>query len=208
MSLKAQVTKWLRLLTKAATWKRVEGTKTLLEIILILAAAGWAVARLTEGELFSFLAPKAQVTGELKWYPSSKGSCQAEYEIEFKNIGNVPVKVENIRLRSWSLNEPNIPSQTRVWLLDPMNFRGEKLSDDSPKRMNVRYAPGASDKQGFSFIVKRSDVKMVLFKIDMWRKGETVTDGDGTWSDYRWDWVCAEGPPDIRDTRETKTPTP
>ena len=177
--------------------KVVEVVKTVLEIIAIIVAGWWAYTRFTEEDAPS-LVTRADLQGSLNWYDYSKDECQAEYEVEFRNIGKKLIDVAQVRISAWSLVEPiDSTPPKEVRLLDPLEIMSE-LPLVEPKdtdRLKHIYAPDERDTHGFSFIVKRSPGKKVLFKVDLWRK-EDIEKGrqEPYWSHWRWDWACGEGP--------------
>src|SRR5438477_8740795 len=97
-------------MSQKTSWsKMVEVVKTVLEIIAILVAGWWAYTRFRQGEAPSLM-QRADLQGNLMWFKDSKDACQAEYEVEFRNIGKVSIEVGRVRISAWTLTELNDPA--------------------------------------------------------------------------------------------------
>lgn len=197
-------------MSEKSGWSKIaEVVKTLLEIVAILVAGWWAYTRFRQEEAPS-LVQRADLLGNLMWYSDSRNACQAEYEVEFHNIGKVSIEVGRVRISAWTLGESNDPGPTNeIRLLEPLKMRsGLPLVEQTTDSLVGIYAPDERSKNGFTFLVSRSLEKRVLFKIDLWRK-EDVEKGisDPSWSEYRWDWVCGEYPKTLT-AKQSKGQTP
>jgi hypothetical protein len=123
--------------------------------------------------------------------------CEAEYGVEFKNIGRVSVEIGRVRLSVFSISKlDNLPQDKSLKLIDPENsIVAPALLQEETKRLSGVYAPDERDAEDFSFIVRRSRGSLILFKTELWKK-EDSAGGDPklAWRDFRWDWVCGENP--------------
>jgi hypothetical protein len=191
-------------------WKRFEKAKKILEVIAIFVAAWWAFTRFKQEEE-PLLATRADIQGNLDWNDYTKDTCQAEYEVQFQNIGKTPIEIGRVRLSVWTFDDPKEMTQTEnVRMLVPLKMPTEPplLQEDTDRLADV-YGPGESDKHGFSFLVKRSANKDILFKVELWPKGDSASyNKDPLWSDYRWDFVCGESPVALEKRLEEKANKP
>jgi hypothetical protein len=188
--------KILNLRRRLLTWKSVERAKDVLEILAIVVAGFWA------GSLYwNYEAPsnvtRADLQGSLKWYGRSKDVCEAEYEIEFKNIGKTQIDVGRVRLSAFPMSSLDDLSRAgNVKLIVPLNaISGPALIQEETDRLSEIYAPDERDIEDFSFIVKRSPGSLMLFKAEVWKREDSANSSAApSWQDFRWDWVCGENP--------------
>ena len=188
---------------ETGTWKWVERLRTLLEILAIIGGSLWGFTLWWNYERPSTV-PRGDIKGDLHWYAHTKDLCQAEYAVEFKNIGKIDVHVGRTIISAWTLPKLDELKQTEeIKLLDdPFQiFSGPPLMQHETKLLTGKFAPDERDTEGIPFIVKRSPPRLILFKVDMWKEGARESDNP-SWTDYRWDWVCGENP------SGTPSPTP
>lgn len=175
-------------------WTWVERGKDVLEILAIIIAGVWAITLYWSYESPSN-ATRVDLQGSLKWSKHSAEVCEAEYEVEFKNIGRIYVDVGRVRLSAFNMSRlADLPENKNVKLIDPENaITGGALIQEETERLSGEYAPEERDVEGFSFIVKRSRGSLVLFRLDVWDKEHSGdVNAKPTWHDFRWDWVCGE----------------
>jgi hypothetical protein len=178
---------------KTGWMKTVEVVKTIVEIIAIFVAGWWAYTRFIQEDTPS-LVQRADMEGNVSWYENSKDDCEGVYNIEFQNIGKVPIEVARARVSAWSLTENESEPAKEVKLLDPLSMRLQPaILEKETDRIEGTYAPGEKRKNAFSFIVSRSLERRVLFKIDLWR-AEDAQQADPYWYSYNWSWPCGEYP--------------
>jgi hypothetical protein len=184
---------------KSGGWDWLERFKTVVEIAAIFVGGWWAYTLFFEAEAPS-LNLRADINGSLTWYKISNDRCQAEYEIEFHNIGKRSVDVEQVCFHVWNLTElSKISQESQVIMLDPMTIRaGSPVLEKCTDRLVQKYEPDERNKNGFSFMVRRSPGKLMLFQVDISGKaGKQST----SWTDYRWDYVCEENPNESAEER-------
>jgi hypothetical protein len=178
---------------RQSRWRYAERLKTVLEILAILVAGLWAYTRFTEGEAPS-LVKRADMTGSVTWYAYSSGECHAEYEVEFHNIGKIPIDIRKARLGLWYLTETtqrDLLGVEKVKLLSPMDMReSPALLEIETARLTGKYAPDEKAKEGFSFVVKRAPGRRLLFAVALWDADSGAVGVKPTWDDWRWSWVC------------------
>ena len=184
-------------------WQWIYRLKTAMEILAIFVGAVWAGTLWYYYERPSNVA-RGDLRGELHWYAHTKDLCQAEYFVEFKNIGKVNVQIARAVVSAWTLPRLEDLKQTEeIRLLDdPFKvFSGPPVMTQPTQLLVGNFASDERESDGIPFIVKRSPPRLMLFKVDMWKEGFKEGD-DPSWSDYRWDWVCGENP----STTPTATP--
>lgn len=185
---------------KTGWMKIVDVVKTILEIVAICVAAWWAYTRFIQEDSPS-LVPRADIQGNLNWHANSSNDCEAYYEIDFQNIGKVPIEIGKVRVSAWALSDTDTAATAnQVKLLEPLRMRSmPPLLEHETERIRGVYAPSEKSKNGFSFLVPRSLNKRVLFKVDLWRQ-EDVQRNDPNWYSYHWSWPCGEFPKALNTT--------
>ena len=131
---------------------------------------------------------RADLNAKLGWEKKTDKQCQAEYEVQFQNIGKLPIKIEKSRISVWYLSEPT-KAASPVEYIDPLSMKQQQLFSEDNDRLNNDYAPGTKDSEGFSFVVQKANRRM-LFEIDIFGK-----DSNGKpehWHDFHWDNVCGD----------------
>jgi hypothetical protein len=181
-------------------WTR---TKILVEIGAVFVAGYWAFTRFNKDEAPS-LEERITIQGELKWQERSENDCFAQYNVKVENIGRTSIEVGNIRLSWWLLDEP--PAEKEISFFDPKAIVEGKTPMDQamPKYLVGSYAPSVSDTASLAFRVRKAPGRIMVLKLDV------MTDRSSPW-DYRWDYVCGEGPVrggKPRISRPTKSPSP
>jgi hypothetical protein len=177
-------------------WKWVERVKAILEILAILIAAGWAFTLYWNYDSPSNVM-RADLEGKLSWAGRSKDVCEADYEVTFKNIGRVSIDIGRVRLSAFSMSGlDDLPETVDLKLIDPSkSISGLPLIQEETDRMNGPYAPDERDVETFSFIVKRSRGREMLFMAEVWKKEDVAnSNAEPSWRDFQWDWVCGENP--------------
>lgn len=180
---------------KFVEWKFVEKFKVILEILAILTAGLWAysVFSSTESDL---LLPRRSLKAELFWFNKTENECQAEFRVEFQNIGKKNLDIGRVLVRSWFLKDTDSLGQyNNVKLIDPMKIiEGATTSYDLDEDLSGLYKPDEINTKGFLFAVRRYyDSKRVLFKVDLWQKEDVEKNiAESTWSFYTWDIICGE----------------
>lgn len=189
-ALKAGILKAL----KAVPWMVLLDTaKKLVEIAAIIVAAWWAYTRFIQEDSHS-LVQRADIQGNLRWSQHSKDDCEGFFDVEFQNIGKVPIEVARVRVSAWSLVADESEPPKGVKLLDPLSMLSKPpFLEKETDRMKGIYAPEVRRKHSLPFVVSRSLERKVLFKIDMWRP-EDVHRTYPNWYYYIWSWPCGENP--------------
>ena len=181
--------------TRLSRWRYVERLKVCLEIAAILTAGVWAYTRFTHDEAPS-LELRADLNGTLTWENVTREACQAEYEVNFQNIGKLPVTIAATQLSVWYLSDQKKTGKpTLVEYLDPINIReAQPLYSSQNKRLNGTYLPGEKDSEGFSFVVQNAHGRRMLFEIEIWSEEDAGRRPlpNATWHDFHWDYVCGE----------------
>ena len=181
--------------TRLSRWRYVERLKVCLEIAAILTAGVWAYTRFTHDEAPS-LELRADLNGTLSWENVTREGCQAEYEVNFQNIGKLPVTIAATQLSVWYLSDQKKTGKpTLVEYLDPINIReAQPLYSSQNKRLNGTYLPGEKDSEGFSFVVQNAHGRRMLFEIEIWSEEDAGRRPlpNATWHDFHWDYVCGE----------------
>jgi len=181
--------------TRLSRWRYVERLKVCLEIAAILTAGVWAYTRFTHDEAPS-LELRADLNGTLSWENVTREGCQAEYEVNFQNIGKLPVTIAATQLSVWYLSDQKKTGKPAlVEYLDPMNTReAQPLYSSSNKRLNGTYLPGEKDSESFSFVVQNAHGRRILFEIEIWSEEDAGRRPlpNATWRDFHWDYVCGE----------------
>lgn len=176
-------------------WKYVERLKVCLEITAILIAGVWAYTRFNHDEAPS-LELRADLGAKLGWEKVTSVQCQAEYEIQFQNIGKLPINVATTQLSVWYLEDPkNLSATSQVEYLDPMTMRVSSALYTKPnERFKGTYLPGEKDTEGFSFLVRNTPGKRMLFEIEIWSDSDAKKQPlpPPTWRDFHWDSVCGD----------------
>ena len=180
---------------ETSKWRLVERAKMVLEILAIIIAGLWAITLYLNYDAPSNVT-RADLQGDLKWYPRSKEVCEAEYEVEFKNIGRIPIDIGRVQLSVFPMDRlDHLPEGKKVGLIDPMQaISGPPFIQAPTDRMNAMYSPDERDVEGFSFIVKRAPGTLILFQVEVWKKEDGAVSNAKPWRDFRWDWVCGENP--------------
>jgi hypothetical protein len=182
-------------ITPLSRWRYVERLKLCLEIAAILTAGVWAYTRFIHDEAPS-LELRADLNGTLNWENVTREACQAEYEVNFQNIGKLPVTIAATQLSVWYLSDQKKTGKpTLVEYLDPMNIReAQPLYSSQNKRLNGTYLPGEKDSEGFSFVVQNAHGRRMLFEIEIWSEEDAGRRPlpNATWHDFHWDYVCGE----------------
>ena len=164
-------------------WKKLVDPKILPIVITLVAtivAGIWAVYTYFKKEMQEqFLyAKRVEFNGKLTWFDISNDFCQADYELEFKNIGKVPVTVGHSRVSAGFLrDEPKANRITKVELIDPLKIplESESIPRELTERLEGVYGPDERVKTTFSFFVPRTLGKKVLFKVALWAKNRAST---------------------------------
>ena len=181
--------------TRLSRWRYVERLKVCLEIAAILTAGVWAYTRFTHDEAPS-LELRADLNGTLSWENVTREGCQAEYEVNFQNIGKLPVTIAATQLSVRYLSDQKKTGKPAlVEYLDPMNMReAQPLYTSQNKRLNGTYLPGEKDSEGFSFVVQNAHGRRILFEIEIWSEEDAGRRPlpNATWRDFHWDYVCGE----------------
>jgi len=140
-----------------------------LEIVAILAAAAWALSRLYVEDAPG-LGERATIEAKLGWDQIGDQRCEADYEVQFQNIGKTNIKIQMGRLSVWRLSYPGgIAPTDLVTYIDPLTFRqGAPLYQREIDRFNQDYAPGIKDSEGFTFLVKKEKDMRLLFQVELW----------------------------------------
>ena len=192
---------------KSGWMKTVEVVKTVVEIIAIFVAAWWAYTRFIQEDTPS-LVTRGDIQGTMNWYQNSTNDCEAAYQIEFQNIGKVPIDVSRVRVSAWHLTEGDDAAQAnQVTLLEPLAMRSPTpIFEKDTDRIRGTYAPGERTKNVFSFLVSRSLEKRILFKVDVWR-AEDNQQGNPYWYSYHWSWPCGEYPKALNAKQKESQPS-
>ena len=181
--------------TRLSRWRYVERLKVCLEIAAILTAGVWAYTRFTHDEAPS-LELRADLNGTLSWENVTREGCQAEYEVNFQNIGKLPVTIAATQLSVWYLSDQKKTGKpTLVEYLDPIDMReAQPLYSSQNKRLNGTYLPGEKDSESFSFVVQNAQGRRMLFEIEIWSEEDAGRRPlpNATWHDFHWDYVCGE----------------
>jgi hypothetical protein len=121
--------------------------------------------------------------------------------------GHEPPRLRRARLSLWRFNDEGVAASDQARLLDPLKLVSKPyLVQEDTDRLVSKYGPDERDKEGFSFLIKRSAAKKVLFKVELC---EVANVGDDpSWLDYRWDSVCPEPADDTRHTDVTLSRLP
>lgn len=164
-----------------------------MEIAAILVAGVWAFTRFWE-DVRPSLVPRADLNSTLGWEQVTEGQCQAEYTVQFQNIGTIPITLAASRLSVWYMSEPSrTGTNPLVDYIDPMVLRQEPALYSSPNgRLIGEYAPTTKDTEGFSFVVQNAKGKQILFETEIWNDRDAAKSPrpDATWRDFRWDTLC------------------
>ena len=177
-------------------WRYIERLKVSLEILAILTAGLWAYTRFIHDEAPG-LQLRPHINAKLGWEKVTDADCQAEYEIQFQNIGKLPISIAETRISVWYLSDGSSMGKTdSVQYIDPMYIRQmPHLYSELNSRLVGDYGPGIKDTEGFSFVVKNTKGKRILFEIDIWSKEDAAKNPrpkDPTWHDFHWDRVCGD----------------
>ena len=180
---------------KASRWKYVERLKLCLEIAAILTAGVWAYTRFIHDEAPS-LELRADFGAKLGWEKVTTEQCQAEYELQFQNIGKLPIDIAENRVSVWQLSDPpKLPEKLRVEYIDPMALREEPaLYSKTNNRLTGVYLPGEKSTEGFSFVLRNSPGKRILFEVELWSRDDwnKKERPPATWHDFHWDVACGD----------------
>jgi hypothetical protein len=188
--------------SKLDTW--LERVKMIAEIIAIPVAAWWAFTRFVEGEKPS-LEYRADVHGELNWYPRSSTDCLAEYRVTVKNIGKTSFEVTKANVRAWIVDD--FGPFKGIAYINPHALVENKapiVNEEIRNDLIGHYAPDVGDAVGFNFGVQRKRGAVVIF----WFRAQSAqAEERSPWEDYRWDYACGKPPGDEKTVPLTKGKT-
>lgn len=175
-------------------WQYVERAKLLLEITAILIAGLWAYTRFTTDDEPG-LGARPDINAKLEWEKVTPTDCQANYEVQFQNVGKTPISIAETRISVWYLADvPSGSASGPVRYIDPMSIRqGPPLYSQPNDRLVGTYGPSIRDTEGFSFQVQNLKGKRILFEIEIWSAEDakkTPRPPKSTWQDFHWDHVC------------------
>jgi hypothetical protein len=132
------------------------------------------------------------------------GSCLATYEVVFKNIGKVTLKINRAEIKVFIVTPPKLEQGLQV--LDPTQLVDKPLLTRNLKTKealgdNFAYGPDEGTYSGTVVHVKRAPGRIVLFQLEMELERELpwfwwlwppnyCSTKTKEWDDHRWEYAC------------------
>jgi hypothetical protein len=178
----------------------VDIIKATVEIIAIVLAGCWAYYTFGLKDKPA-LEKRIKIESELAWNGArGTATCEAEHEVNFENIGSVPIDIAKVRIRAWLFPSVTLKRDERARYLDVNSV----LANTSPffteeydankttsavlwAPLLAHYPPGTAWKQSFQFAMKRAPESWALFLVEIYEKGHGDKPFDST---YQWGPVC------------------
>jgi len=187
----------------------LDRTKSVLQIVAVLVAAGWAVWRFDLFESPEY-EHRARLEGNVEWQERTEKECIGWYNIKFENIGKCSIELAQLKLYVWQFDPGSqldrdkattpfsyvdalnlIKGKTEIVeqsLLEKVDL-GKKVGEF--RHFNTEFSPGVSDKAGFMVLAKRDGGKFALFMVTGKSRIRGQTD-ELDWHDHQIEYVCDE----------------
>lgn len=179
---------------------RTEIAKNIVEIVALCIAGGWALYTFGLKDKPS-LEHRTKVDSELVWKQASgTGTCEAQLNVTFENIGTTAFDISRVRVRGWEFPAIALEGEEVARYIDVNSIQAkvstffDKTYDQSTLSEDAiwapflgHYPPGVVWKHSFQFVMKQIPDKWALLMVQLYEQGNESTPIDAT---YSWESVC------------------
>jgi hypothetical protein len=171
--------------------RRLERAKTILEILAIVAAGGWAAGIFCATQ-YPSLEHNALPSVDLSYGRRDDSTCYAHVNVGFNNEGKGALDIDRLSLRAWSYVERTPrDSLDSLSYVDIRKIEAKKpdmlMLEDSSGYLVRHYPPGMSAKATYTFVARQRPSARLLVRTDLISNGRFSND-----SVYgeAWDTFC------------------